>query len=150
MTDSLTATAPSQEAAVSAQTHTIARATADIGQIPWEVALKAGHHALTADESPHLGGKDAGPAPFELVLAGLGACTSITLKMYAERKAWPLEGVHVELRYARDDERGWYERTVVLQGELTPEQRARIAQIAERTPVTLALKGGAEIRTTFA
>jgi putative redox protein len=130
--------------------HIIARASAEIGETPWAVAIQAGRHALQADEPPAEGGADAGPAPFQLVLAGLGACTSITLKMYAARKGWALRGVHVDLKYLREHERGWYERVLTLDGDLDADQRARLADIAERTPVTLALKTGLEIRTRLA
>jgi putative redox protein len=128
--------------------HTIAHAAADIGAERYAVTIQAGRHPLTADEPEHAGGKDAGPAPFDLVLAGLGACTSITLKMYAERKQWPLEAVHVDLKWIRQGEAGWYERVLTFTGALDDTQRARLADIAERTPVTLVLKAGAEIRTT--
>jgi putative redox protein len=125
----------------------MARAHARIGETRYRVDLKAGHHALMADEHPELGGQDAGPAPYELLLAALGACTSITLKMYAERKAWPLAGVDVGLVYVREGDAARIDRTLTLEGGLDETQRARLADIAERTPVTLTLKGGVEINT---
>jgi uncharacterized OsmC-like protein len=63
--------------------------------------ISIGPHVLQADEPSDWGGNDAGPNPYELLLAALGACTSMTVRMYAERKQWPLEGVHVGLTYAR-------------------------------------------------
>ncbi len=128
----------------------MAKARASIGTTNYEVALVAGRHQLVADEGPALGGQDAGPAPFEYLLSGLGACTAITLRMYAERKSWPLEGVDVDLHYAKTDAGAHIDRVLTLRGGLDDEQRARLADIAERTPVTLAIKGGVPITTTLA
>ena len=125
----------------------MARAHARIGETRYRVDLKAGHHALVADEHPQLGGQNAGPDPYELLLSALGACTSITLKMYAERKAWPLTGLEVGLAFSRDGDQQKIERILTLEGELDELQRARLADIAERTPVTLTLKTGVEITT---
>ena len=125
----------------------MARARAQIGETRYRVDIKAGHHALTADEHVELGGQDAGPAPYELLLAALGACTSITLKMYAERKAWPLAEVDVGLVFTREGDRGKIERRLTLSGDLDAAQRERLADIAERTPVTLTLKAGVDIHT---
>jgi putative redox protein len=111
--------------------------------------VQAGKHALLADEHAALGGQDAGPAPFAYVLAGLGACTSITLRMYAERKGWDLAGVTVRLRLFREATGIRVEREVAVGGGLDGDQRARLADICERTPVTLALKSGIDIRTTL-
>ncbi|MDB5432797.1 MAG: OsmC family protein [Caulobacter sp.] len=124
----------------------MARAQADIGQAHYAVSLKAGQHALIADEATTMGGQDAGPSPYELLLASLGACTAITLKMYAGRKDWPLETLHVGLFFRTDGERPRIERTLRMEG-LDDTQRARMADIAERTPVTLTLKGGLPITT---
>ena len=76
----------------------MARATADIGTIDYTTALMAGHHALTADEGPAVGGKDTGAAPHELLCAALAACTAITLRMYAERKSWLLTSADIAER----------------------------------------------------
>jgi putative redox protein len=106
---------------------------------------------LVADEGPRLEGADAGPDPFELLLSSLGACTAITLRMYAARKAWPLASVDVRLAWR--GEPGvppLIERELAFDGPLDQAQRARLADIAERTPVTLVLKSAAEIRTTLA
>ena len=123
-------------------------AKGSIGTTNYVVAIKAGHHDLNADEGLTLGGKDVGPAPYELLCSALCACTAITLRMYAERKQWSLNGVHVDAHYKRsgDDER--IDRVLKFDGELDDQQRARLADIAERTPVTLTLKRSLPIVTT--
>jgi putative redox protein len=125
----------------------MARATADIGTTNYTTALLAGHHALRSDEGPALGGRDAGPAPHELLCAALAACTAITLRMYAERKGWPLRAAHVDVLFQREGEKRTMTRRLRLEGELDETQRARCADIAERTPVTLTLKQGVAITT---
>ena len=128
-------------------TRLVARANTKLAAARYQVDIKAGHHALIGDETVSGGGADAGSAPFAFVLAGLGACTAITLRMYAERKEWKLTGLAVDLEYYRDDDRFRIERVLHIEGELDETQRARITDIAERTPVTLALKAGATINT---
>jgi putative redox protein len=127
----------------------MAHARATIGTTNYAVAIAAGHHQLSADEGPALGGKDTGPAPFDLLCSALGACTAITLRMYAERKQWPLRGVQVDLRFSGTGKDGAIARVLKFDGELSDEQRARLADIAERTPVTLTLKNGVAITTTL-
>jgi len=133
-------------------TRLVARATGKVqlADAKYRATLRAGHHDLIADESTGAGGQDAGPSPFGYVLAGLAACTTITLRMYAEHKNWPLTAVSVELEYYRDDAAFRIERVLHLEGGLDAEQRARMADIAERTPVTLALKTGNTINTKLA
>ena len=125
----------------------LARASAKQAEARYAVNIRAGHHDLVGDEPVSEGGGDAGPSPFGLVLAGLAACTAITLRMYAERKSWPLSGLSIDLQYFRDGKAFRIERALHLEGTLNDEQRARLADIAERTPVTLALKAGATINT---
>ncbi|KRA64718.1 osmotically inducible protein C [Caulobacter sp. Root655] len=127
----------------------MAVATARIGATRYATTIATGRHALTSDEPERLGGADAGPAPFDLLLSALGACTAITLKMYAERKAWPLEALEVRLHYHGGETPPRIERVLVPTGPLDEAQRARLADVAERTPVTLAIKGGVPIETSL-
>ena len=129
----------------------LGKARAHIGETPYEVTIHVGRHRLTADEPESLGGKDAGPAPFGLLVAALGACTSATLKMYAEKKGWPLTSLAVDLRFLRSHPDGAQriERILTIEG-LDEAQAARLADVAERTPVTLAIKAGVPIDTGLA
>src|SRR5262249_31686819 len=124
--------------------------TADIATSNYVTTLVAGHHALTADEPVKAGGSDAGPSPHELLCAALGACTAITLRMYAQRKAWPLQAGHGDgrLNYQGSGPRS-ITRQLRLAGPLDDGQRARLVDVAERTPVTLTLKQAVTITTVL-
>jgi putative redox protein len=125
----------------------IASATID-SESGYAQKIVAGRHALTADEPVDNGGTDTGPDPYTLLLAALGACTSITLRMYARRKGWDLGHVQVDLRHVKTaPDREHIERDLRFDALLTDEQRARLAEIAEKTPVTKTVRAGAEIRT---
>ena len=129
----------------------MAHAKAIIETVDYATAITTGHHRLTADEGPELGGKDAGPAPYDLLISALGACTAITLRMYAERKQWPVTAVHADIHFKRgDDKVESIDRVLHIEGAVDAEQKKRMAEIAERTPVTLTLKRSLEIRTTLA
>jgi putative redox protein len=116
----------------------------------FRVDLHVGTHELVADEPALGGGGDLGPTPFGLFVSGLAACTAMTLRMYAERKGWGLTTIEVDVRYDVDDDgQGAIKRTITVPVDLPPEQRDRLADIAERTPVTLAVHSGTPITTTF-
>ena len=112
--------------------------------------VRCGRHEMLVDERPVRGGADAGPMPFEYLLAGLGACTSITLRMYAERKGWNIGAVAVSLalRQGKEGTRS-IERRVTLSAALSAEQQEKLSEVCEKTPVTLAVKSGLGIRTTL-
>jgi putative redox protein len=114
----------------------------------YAAAIAVGPHRLPADEPTESGGGDSGPAPTQLLLSALGACTSITLRMYAERKQWPVKSVRVELSYAeRSPGKTVIARKVHVEGDLTGEQRERLLQIANACPVHKILTGTIEIPT---
>ncbi len=123
------------------------RATAHIGTVDFATTIAVAGRTITADEPPDNGGKDAGLAPYDLLTASLAACTAITLRMYAERKGWPLIGADVEVHFYRDGDIEKIERTITLHGELTGDQVTRLGDISERTPVTKTLKNGLKIST---
>ena len=128
-------------------------ATARIGGSypPYATQLVVGQHHAVADEPVDMGGGDTGPTPDEIVLSALGACTAITLRMYAERKQWPLEGVEVTLDYGeRGRDRTVIQRTVHLRGPLQPDQRERLLQIANACPVHRILTGAVDVPTALA
>ncbi len=129
----------------------MARATASIGNDKYTTRIEVGSHALMADEPVRNGGQGAGPAPYDYLLAGLGACTAITLRMYADRKQWLVTVVAVDLHLTHaEDGSLLVRRTLTISGAVDAAQQARMAEIAEKTPVTLTLKAGMRIDTTLA
>jgi len=123
------------------------KAIARIGRdAPYATQIDFGTNQLVADEPAERGGGDTGPAPYELLLASLGSCTAITLRMYAERKQWAVETIEVALFLHGQGETLNIERILTISGT-DAEQNARLAEIAEKTPVTLTLKRGFPIET---
>lgn|SRR5690348_1555342 len=113
----------------------------------YEQHIRIGRHTVICDEPVAGGGGDAGPPPFGLLLASLGACTAMTLQMYAERKGWDVAGMRIDLVMIAGPEAARIERTITLGPTVSDEQRARLAEIAEKTPVTKAVRGGLPIAT---
>lgn len=107
-------------------------------------------YALVADEPASAGGQGAGPAPYDYLLASLGACTAITLQMYAERKGWQLDDLRVELTLFKNSEgETRIERVLHCASELDDTQWQRLLDIAGKTPVTKTLLAGVAINTTY-
>ena len=130
---------------------------AKVGGTGFQSDIVTRHHRLTADEPESAGGNDAGPTPYEFLLAAVATCTAMTIRMYANRKQWPLESASVFVRqgrsYVKDCEdcathsvgMGKVERRVELSGQLTEEQRARLLEIADRCPLKQTLGRGIEV-----
>lgn len=113
--------------------------------------ISNGNNSLLADEPKSAGGEDLGLSPYELVQAGLGACTNMTLKLYAERKQWPLKEVYTHLSFSRQtiDEKkvDLITKKIELEGDLTDEQKQRLVEIAAKCPVNKTLMAGIHIET---
>jgi putative redox protein len=120
-----------------------------IGQEKYLAHINTGNHAIVADEPVAKGGKDAGPNPYQLLLASLGSCTTITVKMYAERKGWDLQSIDVALNMeqetTQEGKHTVFMRRLQLRGNLTDEQRQRLLQVAKACPVAKILTGKIEI-----
>ena len=127
------------------------RVTADdSGHGGLQILIGAGPARFVADEPVELGGLALGPTPHDLVSAGLAACTSQTLRLYAKRKGWPLGPVRVSVAHSREASASppdRFDRTISLGGPLDEEQKARLLEIAEMCPVHRLLTGGAAIAT---
>lgn len=128
-----------------------------VGPSGYRAEVSARGHTLVADEPASVGGTDAGPTPYDYLAAALGTCTAMTVRMYADRRGWPLERVTVRLTHSRvhekDCERSDAERvgidqlarSIEFDGDLTEEQRAGLLRIADRCPVGQTLERGVRI-----
>jgi uncharacterized OsmC-like protein/alpha/beta superfamily hydrolase len=133
----------------------------ETGTGPLEQVVSVGRHTLLADEPEPMGG-DRGPSPYDLLAAALGTCTSMTLRLYADRQGWPLRRVTVDVVHdrihaadcpdceTREGRIDRLRRSVVLEGDLSPEQRSRLLEIADKCPVHRTLRGEIRIETNLA
>ena len=131
---------------------------ARIGREHYRTEIEVGGKSVVVDEPASLGGGDSGPTPYDMILGSIGACTAMTVRMYADRKGWPLESVTVRLRQARSYQEDCeecdaqalpgidIERELVMEGALDDEQRERLTQIADRCPVKQALERGVHVK----
>ena len=145
--------------AVASEAQPRAVVVTETGGGKFQQSVVIGPHRLTADEPVAAGGLDSGPGPYDLLLAALGACTSMTLRLYAEHKKLPLERVSVTLSHAKihaqdceecetkEGKIDRIERAITLTGDLSDEQRARLLEIADKCPVHRTLHSEVNIRT---
>lgn len=126
----------------------------EIGAEGFVTAVKVGNHSFLADEPESLGGQDLGPSPYELLASGLGACTVITLRMYANLKKWDLQGVKVLVGHRKEDSEDGkskvdvFTREIEFFGILDEKQQERMLIIADKCPVHKTLSASSTIETT--
>jgi putative redox protein len=123
--------------------------TARIERTPYETHLSTSSQVIVADEPSDLGGQDRGMGPGELLAGSLAACTVMTLRMYADRKGWPLDSAvaHVEFTSDAVQQRSLFVMKLILNGDLSEEQRIRLVEIADRCPVHRALQNPIDFDT---
>lgn len=131
--------------------------TVQLGQSGFRVEISARGHTMVADEPASLGGTDEGPTPYDYLAAALGACTAMTIRMFADRRGWSLDRATVRLTHSRVHEKDCedcesekvgidqFVRVIELSGDLTEEQRAGLLRIADRCPVGQTLTRGVQI-----
>ncbi|MCC3159094.1 OsmC family protein [Hymenobacter sp. 15J16-1T3B] len=147
-----------ETALTSAEPHTV---VVRVGADALLADVQAGRHTFVLDEPENVGGQDRGPTPYDMLLSALGACTAITLRLYATQKKWPLTGIEVRLRHRRvhvvdceacesgDARMDEVHKELRLLGELSEEQRQRLEQISHKCPVQKTLMAGVRISTTL-
>ncbi len=132
--------------------------TARVGAKGFHTQVQARTHTLQVDEPVAIGGTDKGPTPYDYLLTAMGSCMVMTLRLYADRKGWPLESATVQLRSGRSHEKdcedcmkqkvgiGVIDRRIELSGPLTDEQKTRLLEIADRCPVKQTLERGIKVQ----
>jgi putative redox protein len=121
--------------------------TASIASKHYLVKLGNGRHEFLSDEPKDIGGEDAGPSPDELLEASLASCTVITLRMYADRKNWPVAEIDVTISLERQEAKTIFTRNIVINGGVSEEQKQRLLEIAKACPVSKTLLGEVEINS---
>lgn len=122
-----------------------------IGKEKYTTNISVANHNFLGDEPEDIGGADKGPAPYDLLLASLGSCSAITMKMYADRKEWDLEGVEIVLHMEKEKIDGnlhtQIKRDITLKGNLDEKQRQRLLKISDACPVANILEGNVSIES---
>lgn len=123
----------------------------ETGRGKFQMEIHAGGATFLADEPASAGGLGSGPTPYDLLSSALGACTAMTLRLYADRKGWPLKSADVRVVHRRGglEAKDRFAREIVLEGDLTADQRARLLDIANRCPVHQTLDRGSEVITVL-
>lgn len=128
-----------------------------LGETNYKTVMHAGRHELICDEPDTKGGEDVGPDPYDYLLMSLGACSVITMKMYADRKKWPVEDLYIEMLHYKKEADGngdksekvdVIEKELVIKGDLTDEQIDRLVEISKKCPVHKTLMNSVELVTT--
>ena len=122
---------------------------ASIATTKYQVRLENGRHVFGADEPVEQEGLDSAPTPDELLEAALASCTAITLRMYADRKQWPVESIDVDVALERTDGKTVFSRNIHLKGNLDQEKKDRLLQIAKLCPVSKTLSGSIEVDSSI-
>jgi putative redox protein len=122
---------------------------ASIASSKYRLTLNDGRHEFFADEPQKQGGTDTAPAPDELLEASLASCTAITLRMYADRKQWPVETIDVTVKLERVDGKTVFTKHIQLTGDIDEVQKQRMLQIAEACPVSKTLLGNIDIKSAL-
>jgi putative redox protein len=132
-----------------------------LGKENYKTVMTAGNHELISDEPEDMGGGDTGPDPYDYLLMSLGSCSVITMKMYADRKEWPVEDIYIELRHFKDHAEDCadcddpkakidkIDKEIIIKGELTDEQVERLLEISKKCPVHKTLLGEIELKSTI-
>ena len=121
--------------------------TASIASAKYQVKLQNGRHEFVADEPRDQGGEDTGPSPDELLEAALASCTVITLRMYADRKQWPVASIDARVTLERTEGKTLFTRHISINGNISEEQQQRLLQIARSCPVSKTLAGEIEVNS---
>ena len=118
---------------------------------PFQVEIRSGRLSFLADQSPEVGGRGGGPDSYDLLCGALGACTSMTVRLFANQRIWPLSRVRVAVRYLGKNgaDQVCFERILALDGDLTADQRSQLLAVAEGCPVHVALTGRCSVATSF-
>ena len=128
--------------------------TVDLGPTGFKATISVGNHELIADEPESVGGTDLGPSPYELLASGLGACTVMTIRMYANIKKWDLKGMKVDVTHRKEDSEDGKSKTDIFSrkiqffGDFDEKQHERMLIIADKCPVHKTLSASSKIETT--
>lgn len=120
----------------------------ETGESDFAVSIDVSGHKIVGDEPVGAGGKNLGPAPYDLLTAALGECTAMTVRWYALQQKWPLDKVEVKITHQKIDKSSLFEKEIIIHGDqLTEEQRQKLINVAAKCPVQRTLEGKIEIKT---